>query len=383
MGDGISEMANFLTKALQSRFGGQSDEVVGDRKNRPVCLDACPGSHKHFPEAQMLLDVLVKDLDGESLRVDPRHFGFRHVELVGDEEAALVSQTGDKKFYPSHLRQPDDLGSDPKPFFPGNPHPLVRKPPLGQKKDSDPDSVQKNVTVLFQGRHKSPACLLNRVENWSTSVPSIHDDGEALWEQKEGLLQDFQGQIDFASESSRLRDFSGPVAADGKDKTQCSGFQKGSNGAQTVLQSLGRMMQPQTFDVFALSGSQGIVENQKDFFQTLCQELAEGLKLLLNSCDDFGSILEKMMQTVGIAFSEMSRYFLDRAKFYEPNQAREVNQKVGSLGFRQNLQEMSQIGRNLFGALFAHGFRALLAFLGIGDFGRKPFYLKDLSLSVT
>ena len=39
MGDDISEMTNLLTETFQSRFGGQSDEVVSDGQNRPVCFE--------------------------------------------------------------------------------------------------------------------------------------------------------------------------------------------------------------------------------------------------------------------------------------------------------------------------------------------------------
>ena len=73
-------MANLLTKTFHPRFREQGDEVVGDRENRPVCLDAIPRTHKHLPEAQVLFDVLVKGLDGEALRINPCHLGFGHVE---------------------------------------------------------------------------------------------------------------------------------------------------------------------------------------------------------------------------------------------------------------------------------------------------------------
>ncbi len=211
-------MANLLTKTFHPGFRGQSGEVIGDRQNRPVCLDACPGSHKHLSEAQVLLDILVKDLDREALGVNPRHSGFTHVECVGDKEAGLASQAGDEKPHPSHSGQPHDLRSDTKVLFLGNPDLFVAHPPLGQKRGRDFDSVQVNVTVLFQGRHKSPARLLNRVENRSASVPSIHHDGEPSWEKEESFFQNLQGKGDFAFESPGLRDFLGRVAADRKGK---------------------------------------------------------------------------------------------------------------------------------------------------------------------
>jgi hypothetical protein len=44
---------------------------------------------------------------------------------------------------------------------------------------------------------------------------------------------------------------------------------------------------------------------------------------------------------------------------------------------------LAETGRNLFRALFAHGLRVLRGLVSIGDFDRKPFYLKWLSLLFT
>jgi hypothetical protein len=46
-------------------------------------------------------------------------------------------------------------------------------------------------------------------------------------------------------------------------------------------------------------------------------------------------------------------------------------------------QESQKVRRNFLGCFLAHGFRALLALRGIGDFGRKPFYLKNLLSLIT
>jgi len=376
-------MTNLLSETFQSRLRGQGDEVVSDRQNRPVCLDACPGAHKHFPKAQMLFDVLVKGFDRKTLGVNPRHFGFRHVELVGDKETMLASETGDKKFDSPHLRKPDDLGSDPVLFFLGDSHPFVTHPPLGQKMDGDFHSVEENVTVLFQGRDKSPTRLLDRIENRSAGIPGVHDDRKPSWEKAKGLFQDLQSQIDFAFESLRRANFFGPIAAKGEDKPQGSGFDQSCDRTQTLLKSFGRMMQPQAFDMFAFSWSQRVVENQKAILPSLDYRLTEALKFLLKLGDDLRDIFQKMMKAVGIASAKVSGDFPNRAELHKPDQTCEIHQKMPASGLRQNLQELAEIGRNLFWASFAHGFRALLALVGIGDFGRKPFCLKGLSLSVT
>jgi hypothetical protein len=49
---------------------------------------------------------------------------------------------------------------------------------------------------------------------------------------------------------------------------------------------------------------------------------------------------------------------------------------MGLLRLGQHLQEMFQTGRNYFRAMFAHGLRVLRGLVSIGDFDRKPFYLK-------
>ena len=196
----------------------------------------------------------------------------------------LVPQTGNEKPHASHLGQPDDLGAGPKPFFLRCPYPLVRKLPLGQKMDSDLDMVAIDVTVLFEGRQENPARLLNGVEDRSAGIPGIYHDGQASWEKEESFLEDFQGEGDFAFESARLRDLPGPVAANGKDKTQSSGFQKSRHRTQTFLKSLGRVMEPQTFDLAAFPRGQGIVENQKGVFEPFPEGLTKSLKLFLKLC---------------------------------------------------------------------------------------------------
>ncbi len=50
--NGVSEMANLLTKSLARAWNRQGDQVVGDHGQCPVCLDALPGAHKHVAEGQ-------------------------------------------------------------------------------------------------------------------------------------------------------------------------------------------------------------------------------------------------------------------------------------------------------------------------------------------
>ena len=89
MQNGVSEMTNLLTKTLETLRNRQGNQVVGDHDNRPVCLDALPGTHKHVAEGQVLLDILVKDFDSETLVVKLDHLRFRHLKVVGNQKPGV------------------------------------------------------------------------------------------------------------------------------------------------------------------------------------------------------------------------------------------------------------------------------------------------------
>lgn len=125
----VSEMTNLLTETFEMlgsrhseavllRKQGEGDQVAGDHDKSPACqevssplgLDALPGTHKHVAEGQVLLDILVKDFDSESLAVQSDPLGFAHVEIVGDQEARFLGPSfGDKQKHRS------DLGQNEKP----------------------------------------------------------------------------------------------------------------------------------------------------------------------------------------------------------------------------------------------------------------------------
>ena len=379
MGDGISEMTNLLTETFQSRFGGQSDEVVGDRQNRPVCLDAFPGSHKHFPEAEVLLDVLVKSLDGKALGVNFDHLGFGHLQIVGDKETINAANAGNKKSDLPDLRQPDHAGSDSEILLFGNPDAFVSPRSPGQKRHGSFDAVQENISILLESGYENPTRLLNRIENGRAGIPGIHDDCQPAGEQEESFPENFQSQRDFAFEGARGTSFLGPVSPKSKDQAQRTRFQETSHGAQSFCQALGGMMKPDPLNMFPISWRQGIVEDQENILGILENHLAAfGNHLSKFGCDMRG-VFYKVVKPVGVALAEVLGDFPDRAEFDQRNKAGQIGQEVGLLRPGQNLQEMLQMGRNCFRATFAHGLRVLRGLASIGDFDRKPFYLKGLS----
>lgn len=376
-------MTNLLAKTFHSRFRGQSNEVVSDRKNRPVCLDAVPGSHKHLAETQMLFDVLVKNLDRKALGINLDHLGSGHLPVVGDKKTIRTALAGNKKFDLSDAGQPNELRSDPEILFSGNSDPSVGHPSLGQKKHGYFDPVQENVSILFESGYENSACILNRIEDRSTAVPGVHGHGQSAWEQKKCFAENFQSKSYFAFESPRGADFPGFVSAKGKDQIQRSSFQNGGDGTQAFGQSLRGMVKSQALDVFAFSGSQSIVENQKHIFGIFENDAAVLGNRLGESCCQPGCIFYKVVKTVGIAIAEVIGDFLNRAKFDQRDQSGQIGQKVWPLRLGQNLQEKIQLGRNCFRAMFAHGLRVLRGLVSIGDFDRKPFYLKWLSCLFT
>ena len=379
MGDGISEMANFLTETFQSRYGGQSDEVVSDRQNRPVCLDACPGTHKHFPEAEMLLDVLVKSLDGKALGINFDHLGFGHLQIVGDKETVSAARAGNKKPDLPDLRQPNQAGSDSEVLLFGNPDAFVSPRSLGQKRHGSFDAVQENISILFESGYENPARLLNGIENRSATIPSIHDDGKSLGKKEKSFAENLQSKSDLAFENAWSAGFLGAVSSKSKDQTQRAGFQKRCDGTHPFDQSLAGMMKSETLNAFSFSWSQSIVEDQENILGFLENHLAAfGNHLSKFGCDVRG-VFYKVVKSVGVALAEVVGDFPDRAEFDQRNQAGQIGQEVGLLRFGQNLQEMLQMGRNCFRAMFAHGLRVLRGLVSIGDFDRKPFYLKWVS----
>ena len=73
----------------------------------------------------------------------------------------------------------------------------------------------------------------------------------------------------------------------------------------------------------------------------------------------------------------------DRTELHKPDQSDKIDQQVGSLRLGNGSQKISETRRNFSGNNCSHGFRALLGLVSKGDFGRKPFFLNQLSLLIT
>src|SRR3989338_2396696 len=159
----VSEMTNLLTETFEMPWSRQGNQVVGDHDKSPVCLDTLPGAHKHVAEGQVLLDILVKDFDSESLAVQSDHLGFAHVEIVGNQEASFLGASlGDKEKHRSNLGQMDNSLGDLEFSFLGKLHGLVSPRSLGQVTDDGFGAVYFQNPIAFDRCHESPAGFDNR-----------------------------------------------------------------------------------------------------------------------------------------------------------------------------------------------------------------------------
>ena len=280
------------------------------------------------------------------------------------------------------MRQPEHVGSDFEVLLFGNPDAFVNHPSLGQKRHGYFDPVQEDVSILLESGYENPTRLLNRIEDRSAAIPSIHDDGKSSGKKEKSFPENFQSQRDFAFEGALGTSFLGPVSSKSKDQAQRTCFQKTSHSAQSFAQSLGGMMKPDSLNMFPIPWRQSVVENQENILRILENHLAAfGNHLSKFGCDVRG-VCYKVVKPVGVAIAEVIGDFPNRAEFDQRNQPRQVSQKMKSLRLGQNLQEMLQTGRNCFRATFAHGLRVLHRLVSIGDFDRKPFYLRSSTASL-
>ena len=375
-------MANHLAKASGSGSIPQGDRVVSDPEDSPVCLDTVPGAHKHLSKTEMLLGVLVKGFDPDPLQIDGHHLRFGHLQVVGDKEPGPVLGLGDKKERGPDLGQMDEELGDPKPSLFGSSNGFVFPRSLGQVTEGGFPSIHFDDAVSFDGGKKRPPCLHNQVENRSTGIPGIHQDSKRGSDLLDGFGEDFDRDLDFALESPLGRSAFGPVTLNRPHEALSPCLDNAGDGTKSFDEAVGRVVNTQAFDLLSFPGRGGVVEDKKRM--ALLRPAADlTLIFLLEALDLLGRSLQELVKAIGIALSKFVGNLPDRAKLHQPNETDKVNQKIDPLRFVHAPQESRKVRRNFLGCFFAHGFRALLAFAGIGDFGRKPFYLKNLLSWVT
>jgi hypothetical protein len=155
-----------------------------------------------------------------------------------------------------------------------------------------------------------------------------------------------------------------------------------SHGALTPDKPIAGVMDSDPFDRGTLSLGSCVVDNDKSFPpRTGGQPVLTGYGDMLNVSS---SGVEKPLKIVGSGFEVTLGNLPRGVELDQADQPDKIPQEVFPLRFAQKSQENRKIGRNFFGRSFAYGFHAvLLALVGIGDFGWKPFYLNHLTSFVT
>ena len=377
-------MANLLTKTFEMLWSRQGDQIVCDYDKSPVCLNALPGTHKHLSEGQVLLDVLVKDFDSESLAVKSDHLGFARLEIVGNQESGFLGASfGDKQKDGSDLGQVDDSLGNLEFSFLGNTHGFVSPRSLGQVTNDGLLAAYFQNTIAFDCGHKRPAGFGDRNKNGSAGIPAVRQYGHGGMNLVTKNLKDFLSQLNFAFEFALQACCFGTITMGSPSQPLAGDLENASHHTLAFDQPIGRMVNAQAFDMLAFSGTGGIVDSGHELRHLvgfLSQKILVGsLKMLAL----LGRTIEKALQVVGNRFRYLAGNFPSGMKLDEPDQSDQVNQEMFDLRFRQNAQEISQSGRNFLREKFSHGFCVLLALAGIGDFDQKPFYLKGLLSFIT
>lgn len=371
-------MTNHLTKTAGSISVGQGNGVVGDQKNGPVCLDTVPRAHKHFPESEMLLDVLMESFDPDSLGIESDHLRFCHFEVVGNKEPDLsFSRFGNKQKNSSDSWQMDQALGDAKPLVFGGDG-FVFSDRLGQETQRSFSSTHFDDAVSFDSDKENPSSVLNQIENRSAGIPGIHQDRHGDREFRDDLGKNFESHRDFAFESVLGTSAFGAITLESPGQTFRPSFDQGCNSTQSTKKSLGSVMKPDAIDFLSFSGTRRVVDNEHRGGRGA--DVLNDLPLVVveKPLDFFGRSLDKLMKAVGIVLAEVMSNLADRTEFDQSNQTDKINQKIFSLRFVQNPQETRKVRRDFLGCYFAHGFRALLGLVSKGDFGRKPFYFQWL-----
>ena len=377
-------MANHLTKTPGPVPVSQSDQVVGDPGKGPVCLDSVPGTHKDLAKSEVLLDILVEGFDPNPLKVQRNHLRFGHFEIVGDIKSdTVLLGPGNKQKHGSDLWQMDLELGNAKTFFPGNTDCFVFPRSLGQVTEGDLLSVDFHKTISFDRGHKGPFGLNNRIENRSAGIPGVHQNRRLDRQGSDCLGQDFDSQLYFALEGSGFAGPLGTVSLNCPAKTLSSNLENACHSTKPLNEAFGPVMNAKSLDLFSLSRTGRIVENQKRVFPSTSRGHLVTI-FALQFLDFLRGCRHELVKTICILSAVLRSDLANRTEFYKPDQTDEVNQQINPLRLGNGSQEIRETRRNFSGNFGgSNGFRVLLALVGIGDFDRKPFYLKRSSSLIT
>lgn len=370
MRDGRPKIAERLAETAGAFSIPQDDHVVGDPDQSPVCLDARPGTHKQFPEAEVLFDLPVEGLDPPALSIQPYHFPFGHRKIVGDQIPNGVSLLADEQQHRADLGQIDNHLGNPEPPFLGEPN-GNESPTLGQASDGSFGSPYSHQAILSDRRNECPSSLPDRLQDGSARVPRVHQDRQGAAPKVFGCLRDdLDSQLHLAFERPLRASSLGTVSHDSPAEPQSARLDNRRDGALSTDKPIAAVMNPDSFDVLAVPGRGGVVQDQQ---RLRLPDASGDLRShgSLQSSNLAGRSDQELMQTIDVFLSVSHRNFPDRAKLDHPKNPHHIDRKRPPLRFAQHPQEMPKIRRNLSGDTFLHGF--LPSYVdSIRDFGRKP-----------
>jgi hypothetical protein len=376
-------MTNHLTKTSGPVPVPQGDQVVGDPDQSPVCLDSIPGTHKDLAEPEVLLDVLVEGFDPDALEVKRGHLRFGHLEIVGDKKPdAILPGPGNKQKDCSDLGQMDLELGDAKKSFLGSTDCFVFPRSLGQATEGDFLSVDFHKTVSLDRGQKCPFALRNKIENGSAGIPGIHQNRGFDGQRLDRLGKDFDCQLNLALEGSSLTGPLGTISPDCPAETLGPDLENACHSAKSPDESFGPVMNAKPLDLLSFSRTGSVVENQECVFPRTSRDYL-ALVFALKFLNFLWGCRHELMKTIRILLAVLRSDFAYRAEFYKPDQAHKIDQQVRSLRLGNGSQEIRETRRNFSGNIGSHGFRALLGLVSKGDFGRKPFFLNQLSSFIT
>lgn len=366
-------MTNHLAKTSGFVSITQDDRVVSDTQDSPVCLGPVPRAHKHLPESEMLLDVLMEGLYPDPLKVEFDHFGFDHFQVVGNKESGDIPRFGNKQEDSSDSWQMDENLGDLVASLFGSSDCFVLSGSLGQVTQRGFSSSEFHDSVSLDRGEKRPFCLRNKIENGSARIPGIHQHGQGSMDFFDRLGKDVLGNVYLAFECPFRACFLGTITSNGPDKALSTNLHNARDCAQSPNKTVCSVMDSGSFDFLAFSGTSGIVQNQEIL---VGGDLPTDLPLILRfeALYLLGRSHQKLVKSVGIAAPKVASNFSDRTEFDQRDQSDPIDEEVFPLRFVQNSQESGEISRNFVGCRFAHGFHALLlALSGLEGFGWKPF----------
>src|SRR3989338_4309143 len=158
-------MTNHPAKTSGAGAIPQSNRIVCNHEDCPVCLDSVPRAHKHLFESEMLFDVLMEGFDPDALEIKLHHLKLGHFEIVGNKKTDAVFCFGNKQKHGSDFRQMNQTLGYLEPFLFGSSDGFVFPLCLGQATERNLSFSDFDDSVSFDSGKEYPSGLPNEIDN--------------------------------------------------------------------------------------------------------------------------------------------------------------------------------------------------------------------------